>query len=187
MYSGTHPTPAQVGIYDNWGSTAVARVFSGGHCQRFKMRAEGIAAIQQGAPHWRPPLANTSPRPPQSQPEASAPPPTKRGKNFFHTPSSAPHPQQSPYLGQTLPILATTDQKDNAAGSAAWSGRSAYSNSSGNSILSPYSPSRPEWEQICGLFSFANEVVNISSNEYSLASDLNNNIFALNQLVLYTK
>ena len=66
MYSGIHPCPMQVGIYDNWGSTTVARVFLGGHCQRFKTRVEGVVAIQQGAPHWRPPLAITSPRPPVS-------------------------------------------------------------------------------------------------------------------------
>ena len=86
-----------------------------------------------------------------------------------------------------LPILATTDEKDSTPGSAAWSGRSAYSNSSGNSTLSPYSPSRPEWDQTGGLFSFANEVVSISSDKSSLASDLDSNLFALNQLFLYTK
>ena len=62
-----------------------------------------------------------------------------------------------------------------------------YSNSSGDSTLSPYSPSRQKWDQTENLFELSNEVVNVSSNESSLVSNLDSNRFVLNQLVLSTK
>ena len=64
--SGTHHLTSQVCIYNDWASIALARIFAGGHCRLFKIRADTVAAVHRGAPNWRSPLANTAPRLPLS-------------------------------------------------------------------------------------------------------------------------
>ena len=65
-------------------------------------------------------------------------------------------------------------------------GRSSYSNALGDSTLSPYSPTRSEWNYT-EVLAFSQGVVNISSGETSFTSDITDKLFAMNQMVLYTK
>ena len=142
-------------------------------------------AICRGTPHWNPPIATTlSPRHPQHSPVASNPPPTSRG--LFHTPSSAAQLQHPQHPGTALLISATTDQSYYAANSATWGEESTYSNSSGNSTLSPYSPPWPTWEATGAAFSFDKEVIYISGNDSTVTLDLDNSLFTMKQPILYT-
>ena len=53
-------------------------------------------------------------------------------------------------------------------------------------MLSPYSSPRPAWEAAGALFLFDREVINISGNDSMMSSDLDNSLFTMNQLILYT-
>ena len=62
----------------------------------------------------------------------------------------------------------------------------AYSNSLGNSTLSPYSPPRPTWEATGAAFSYDKGVIYISGYKSTVTSDLDNSLVTMKQPILYT-